>query len=169
MKKNKRTIILSLWIILTLILTISISYAFFYYVEEGDEITLTSGSISIDFAEGTNYISLANSYPKSDMMGKIDPNYYDFTVTGSRGEKDDIYYEIQIVEEEGNTLDDKYVKVYLTDQKNNSSLNKEIMKPILLSECLSSDYNGKSTIIQTRLFRSCTQTQIARQGNRTRL
>ena len=50
----------------------------------------------------------------------ISTDYYDFTVSGSKGKYNDILYEIQIEQLENNTLAEEYVKIYLTDQNDNS-------------------------------------------------
>ena len=93
--RNKK-IIMILSTIFTIVLAISFSYAFFYYNKEGGTITLEAGSIAINFSEEVNYFTIHDTYPKSDTMGMIDVNYYDFTVSGSKGAEDDILYEIQI-------------------------------------------------------------------------
>lgn len=136
MKKNMTLII---GILITLVLSISISYAFFYYEAEGEEITLTSGNITIKFEEETNYINIDSVYPKNDNIGKISSNYYDFSVIGSKG-YEEILYQIQLDLESGNTLDDKYVKVYLTDQSDNL-----LVSPRLISD-LDVGSNGKPVI-----------------------
>ena len=115
MLKNNKKIILIVSILVVVVLAISVSYAFFYYSSTLGDITLNSGSIGINFTAGTNTFTLSDNYPKSDVLGIVSTNYFDFTVSGTVLD-DDIYYEIQIKEVSGNTLDDKYVKVYLTDQ-----------------------------------------------------
>lgn len=134
-KRNKKLLMVAFGIALAFVMTISISYAFFYYAKDSENIPLISGSISIDFLEGTNNLSLQENYPKSDVLGMIEPYYYDFTVAGSKG-KESILYEIQILEAGTNTLDPRYVKVYLTDQEDNV-----IVEPVLLSELKISEYN----------------------------
>jgi len=119
MKKRKRILIMILSTVFTMVLAISFTYAFFYYGKEGSTITLESGSISLKLEEDANFLTLHDTYPKSDNIGMISTNYYDFTVSGSKGKYDDILYEIQIEQMEDNTLAEEYVKVYLTDQEDN--------------------------------------------------
>ena len=133
---NRKTIIILLGIFFTLILSVSLSLAFFYYSGESDDISLTSGSIKLSFTEGTNNITTTGSFPKADEVGMIDVNYYDFTINGSKGD-DDIRYEIQIVSTSSNTLDERYVKLYLTDQNNET-----VVGPVALSDLTVSEYNN---------------------------
>lgn len=133
---NRKTIIILLGIFFTLILGVSLSLAFFYYSGESDDISLTSGSIKLSFTEGTNNITTTGSFPKADAVGMIDVNYYDFTINGSKGD-DDIRYEIQIVSTSSNTLDERYVKLYLTDQNNET-----VVGPVALSDLTVSEYNN---------------------------
>lgn len=116
--RNKK-IIMILSTVFTVVLALSFTYAFFYYGKEGSTITLKGGTISINFEEDVNYLTLHDTYPKSDSVGMISTNYYDFTVSGSNGKYDDILYEIQIEQLEDNTLAEEYINVYLTDQEDN--------------------------------------------------
>ena len=115
MKNKKKILIMILSTVFTVILAISFTYAFFYYGKEGSTITLEAGSISLKLEEDANFLTLHDTYPKSDNIGMISTNYYDFTVSGSKGKYDDILYEIQIEQMEDNILAEEYVKVYLSE------------------------------------------------------
>ena len=112
-------ILLVLAISITLISGLSATYAFFVYRGTGSNVSLEAGDISIDFASGSNSLEVSNSYPVSDDTGMVLPYYSDFTISGTTSEIS-IKYEIQIVPNKGNTIDEQYVKVYLTDQDDNS-------------------------------------------------
>jgi len=141
-RRNKKVIMI-LTTLLTIVLAISISYAFFYYGKENSEISLESGSISINFKEENNYLTLYNTYPISDSIGMINTNYYDFTVSGTKTKKNDILYEIQIEQMNNNTLQEEYIKLYLTNQNDI-----ELAKINKLNELPVSKYN-KNRIIYT--------------------
>ena len=67
MKNKKRTLIMILSTVFTVILSISFTYAFFYYGKEGSTITLESGSISLKLEEDANFLTLHDTYPKSEI------------------------------------------------------------------------------------------------------
>jgi len=158
-KRNKKLIMI-ISTILTIIFAISISYAFFYYGKEGSAISLESGNISLNFEEDANFLTLHDTYPMNDNVGMISTNYYDFTVSGSRGKNDDIYYEIQIEQVKDKTLSEEYIKVYLTDQEDNelkfelTDQEDEELKtePILLNKLETSKYNKNRIIYNDYIY-----------------
>lgn len=150
-EKNKKVMIL-IGIVLTMIFAISITYAFFYYGKEGSNIKLETGSISINYKGDYNYLTIKDTFPKGDFYGKISLDYYDFTVSGSNGKDDDILYEIQIEQLEGNTLAEEYVKIYLTDQNDNSLG----FEPSMLNT-LSTSRHNQNRIIYTGYIRNKNQ------------
>lgn len=119
MINGNKKILMIISTMLTIVLAISFTYAFFYYGREGSNIKLGAGSIEINFKSDADYLTIKDVFPKGDDFGKISSEYYDFTVSGSNGKNDDILYEIQIEQMEGNTLAEEYVKVYLTNQDDN--------------------------------------------------
>ena len=149
MKNKKKILIMILSTVFTVILAISFTYAFFYYGKEGSTITLESGSISLKLEEDANFLTLHDTYPKSDNIGMISTNYYDFTVSGSKGKYDDILYEIQIEQIEDNTLAEEYVKVYLTDQEDNDLR----VEPKSLIDLETSKYNKNRVIFSDYIYR----------------
>ncbi len=115
MNQNKK-IVMILSTVFTIVLALSFTYAFFYYGKEGNTIKLETGNIQINFSENSNYLTLKNTFPKSDNAGKISVDYYDFTVSGSNGKYDNILYQVQLEQVAGNTLREEFINVYLTDQ-----------------------------------------------------
>ena len=148
MLKNNKKIILIISILLVIVLGFSLSYAFFYYRNTLGDISLNSGEIDINFTAGTNNFSLGDNYPKSDVLGVVSTNYFDFSVSGTII-SDAIHYELQIKELNGNTLDPRYVKVYLTDQSENV-----LVGPINLDSFDFNDYNGNRIIYTKNLTTS---------------
>ena len=75
---------------------------------------------SLRLVEGNKDISISGT-PMSDTDGKAQTTYYDFTVEGISNVAMDLKYYIYLSpKKDGNTVDSKYVKVYLTKVENNS-------------------------------------------------
>ena len=105
-KKDVRQILLSsLAILILIIAVIGISYA------------ITTGKISFSYTESeTNNIKIENALPISDEQGKkLNGNTEVFDFTVSNDSTINVKYDV-IVTPYKNDMDDKYIKVYLTDQ-----------------------------------------------------
>ena len=114
-KNNNKSVILSMFLIVMLfIAVIGLTYAIFTYSAEGKiKNKITTGTITFNYTETTNGIRLDNALPISDDIGKKLKNdsnnngYFDFN---------DVFYEIYATKEQTNDeLEEKYVKIYLTD------------------------------------------------------
>lgn len=120
LKKKRKDLILG--IMLLVIALLSSSYAFFTYTREIEAFTITSSSIKVTFEAGTNSVDFKNAYPISDAFALNNLNnltYIDFTVSSEIDDlNQDVEYELFLTEEDGNTLDSSFVKVYLTDGNN---------------------------------------------------
>ena len=118
-KKDVRQILLSsLAILILIIAVIGISYAVWSQTFKGQkENTITTGKISFSYTESeTNNIKIENALPISDEQGKklnVNTEVFDFTV--SNDSTINVKYDV-IVTPYKNDMDDKYIKVYLTDQ-----------------------------------------------------
>ena len=100
------------------VLVFGVSYAVWSNSITGTKInTLTSGYLSFNYTESdNNVINIDNALPVSDEVGKKISNsneYFLFTVSNNFEES--INYEI-LLEPLVNNLDNKYVKIYLTDK-----------------------------------------------------
>ena len=115
MGDNKKVIILLIGLLAFVMVIGRVSYSYFTYNKEVATATVESGSINIDFSNSNSNLSLSNLVPMSDSMGVISNNYVDFTVTGTV-DTEKIYYEVYLLEKDGNTINPDYIKVYLTDQ-----------------------------------------------------
>lgn len=119
--KSSKDILLSMIGVLILIVAvIGISYALWTQNFVGNkENSIRTGNVNFSYTENsTNGIYLDNALPMDDEAGKSlsgDRNEFDFTVSSSSAGITNFDYEIYAVENENNTLDRKYVKVYLTD------------------------------------------------------
>ena len=146
MKNSRLKYLLILGIVLTLIAGIGSTYSFFIYRQEGSNVSLESGEISINYSDNVNYISVPDAYPVSDEVGKIYPYYSDFTLN-SVTDKHPIKYEIQIIPNSNNTIDTKYIKVYLADQDDNP-----ITQPMFYDDLKQATYNTTGKIVDTGFF-----------------
>lgn len=122
-KKNySREIVTSmLGIMILILLLFSTSYAVFVESIDGSKInSLTTGYLSLNYTNSdSNIVTLANSLPISDEIGKYDVasgKLFEFSV--SNDFMKNINYKI-IIEEIVSEVDIEYLKIYLTDDNNN--------------------------------------------------
>ena len=136
MTKTRKTLVIIL-VTIMLLVVIGISYAAFSYTGTGQKLnTITTGAISMEYVESTNFISMNNALPTTDSTGKKLSNsgeYFDFTVKSSIAGNTDINYEIAAKEENGNTFSGQNVKLYLT-KVNSDGTEEEAMPPKTYSE-----------------------------------
>ena len=110
---------------------------------------------SLRLVEGNKDIVLDNT-PMSDADGKAQTTYYDFTVEGTSNVVMDLKYYIYLSpKKDGNTVDSKYVKVYLTKVENNNET--VVVNPSSISS-LERFYGGKVVGNQTFNFTTNTKT-----------
>ena len=120
--ENKKELTISIIGVLVLIVAVvGISYAVWSRTFLGtQENSINTGYISFSYTESdTNTIEIHNAIPISDSNGKMlsgNKNMFDFTVSSKFSGLSSVAYEIYatpIVQ----TLDSKYIKVYLTNQQ----------------------------------------------------
>lgn len=82
---------------------------------------INTGSILFSYEEKSNGISISNAYPMSDEKGKKlsgEGEYFNFEISYSVLDKKvdgNIHYKLSLVPDVNNTLDGKYVRVYLIE------------------------------------------------------
>ena len=126
MNKNnkKKALILSIiGLIGLVIVTIGITYAVFTYTKLGTtDNTITTGTLKFLYTENTGVktgIKLTNALPISDTQGKAldgDNNVFDFSIEATNTGTEAIPYEVTLRKKADSTLEENYVKVYLTDK-----------------------------------------------------
>ncbi len=116
--KNKKFIITMVSLFIFIMLIGGVSYSYFIYNKDVADVSIETGNITINFNNVTNNVNSLNLVPQSNNIGMLQSNYIDFTIAGSV-DSEPILYEIEIMPKDGNTLDTRYVKVYLTDQSDN--------------------------------------------------
>lgn len=120
--KRKEMYISILAILILLIAVFGISYAVWQQAFSGTrDNSVSTGYISFSYTESnTNVISIENAVPTSDDSGKKlvgNKNMFDFSISARYAGVPSIHYEIY-TEPLVQSLDERYVKVYLTSQNN---------------------------------------------------
>lgn len=141
-KKQKNMLIIG--ILFALIILIGSAYAFFTYSKTVSAFTLVSGDIEASFVSGTNAVEFQNAYPISDtyaISNLSQLTYIDFIVSSDvKNSNQAVKYEVYLTEDENNTLNNNYIKLYLTDNNNN-----QVVKPTLYSSLSNTTYSKDST------------------------
>lgn len=91
-----------------------------------------SNSVLFSFNEGSNYINMTNVFPTPDSVGKTltgDKEYFDFSVSAllKDNRKGKLVYEISLIPIAGNTIDEKDVRVYLTENSSDVSISSDMV------------------------------------------
>ena len=119
---NSKQVLLSvLGVAILVVAVVGVSFAAFSYSRTGEQVnTITTGTITMNYTDDSNGINLTNAMPMSDENGKAltgENNVFDFTVSAtiSGSGTTQIDYAIIAAPEDGNTLNDEDIKVWLTD------------------------------------------------------
>ena len=116
--KRKEIIIIGVLLLLMIVIIAGTSWAAFNYSRAGTKLnSITTGSITMTYTETDNIISISGALPTTDKTGTVrlnDGEYFDFNVSSKITGDVNINYEISAKKEEGNTIDGKYIKLYLT-------------------------------------------------------
>ena len=132
----KSTGLIIFGIIILILAVIGVSYAAIFYSKTGEKVNrVTTSTITMSYSENTNGINLTDAIPMTDEVGKSlnDENqYFDFTVSATMGGNVIINYIITAVKDDGSTLPDSAVKVYLTNI--NSGNETQVLAPTKLSD-----------------------------------
>ena len=146
---NSKQVLLSvLGVAILVVAVVGVSFAAFSYSKTGEKVnTITTGTISMSYSEPENGITLTNAMPMEDSTGMaLDGanETFDFTVTATINGSGTttINYAVTAVTEPGTTLNDNYVKVYLTNMA--SDADTQILAPTVVSSLpkTSSDASG---------------------------
>lgn len=153
---DSKEILLSIFGIALLVLAVAgISYAVFTFSEVGKrENVISTGKISLSFIESSeNVIHINNALPMSDSVGKVQNEYFDFSLEAVMKGSSTIYYEIRAkqVEVEDN-IEASKVKFYLEKEK--SSFYQEVLKPTNFNINRGSNINNNSVDLSSMLLYS---------------
>lgn len=162
---NSKQVLLSvLGVAILVVAVVGVSFAAFSFSKTGNVTnTITTGTISMSYSEPENGITLTNALPMNDETGKAlegTNNTFDFTVTAtiSGSGETTINYAITAVTTPATSLNDDYVKVYLTDMDASDT---EILEPTVVSSLgkTTSDASGAPNgqyILESGTFKSTT-------------
>ena len=135
--KRKEIIIIGVLILLMIVIIVGTSYAAFRYGGIGEvENSITSGAITMKYTETSNGITLSGALPTTDKTRtvRLTPGeYFDFNISSTITGNTNINYEISAKKEDGNTIDGKYIKLYLT-KINSDGTEEALMVPEVYSE-----------------------------------
>lgn len=112
MKKNKLLYLVIILIIVVIVTTIA---AFRSILKSNDEIKAEIPTIKFTYKEPDYKLS---STKMTDEEGKLQENYYEFSISSNTANNMKLKYYIFAEEQEGNNIDTKYMKIYLTDENN---------------------------------------------------
>ncbi len=145
--KRKEIIIIGVLVLLMIVIIVGTSYAAFRYGGVGEtENSITSGAITMKYTETSNGITLNGALPTTDKTGtvRLTPGeHFDFNISSTITGNTNINYEISAKKEDGNTIDGKYIKLYLT-KLNEDGTEEALMVPEVYSEeTTSNNYTGR--------------------------
>ena len=111
---------------------------------------IDAGTILFSFNEKSNNIYMTDVYPTADEVGKTltgDKEYFDFSISGTfkNIKSGKIVYEISLIPIEGNTLSEKDIRVYLTEDGKDVSINNNIVNTY--SNLPNSTYRSNGKVI----------------------
>lgn len=153
---DSKEILLSIFGIALLVLAVAgISYAVFTFSEVGKrENVISTGSLSLSFIESSeNIIHINNALPMSDSVGKVQNEYFDFSLEAVMKGSSTIYYEIRAKQVEvEDTIDASKVKFYLEKEK--ASSYQEVLKPTNFNTSNKSSVNNDDVDLSSMLLYS---------------
>ena len=121
---DSKNILLSvIGVAILFVAVVGITYAIFVFTGNGNKKnTISTGTISMLYTESSNVISINNAMPMSDSVGKIQNEYFDFSVSAKIKGKASINYEVRAIRTDKtdiNRLPDNQVNIYLEKQDSN--------------------------------------------------
>lgn len=122
-KSETRELLLSVFGVAILIIVITgVTYAIYNYTSNAkQENVITTGSIELEYLESdSNVIKIDNAIPVDDTVGKLQSEYFDFTLKATIAGVATINYDLYAKElSVENKLDYKFVKLYLEELNGN--------------------------------------------------
>ena len=115
---NRRNALIIISILAFIMIVGGVSYSYFVYNKDVGEVSFSMGGMKIELSNVHNNINLSDTIPVSNSYGKESNSYLDFTIN-STVDTERLYYEVYIIPKKDNTLNPKYINLYLTDQNNN--------------------------------------------------
>ena len=146
MKKRENIVIMVVLVVMILAI-VGVSYAAFSYSKTGSKVnSITTGSITMTYKETDNTISLTGALPTTDKTGMVRMNpgeYFDFSISSEITGDVNINYEISAKKEDGNTIDGRYIKLYLTRLTDDGEEEALMVPETYNEESSANDYTGR--------------------------
>ena len=146
--KKRENIVIIVVLIVMVIAIVGASYAAFNYSRTGSINTITTGAITMKYAETSNTINLTGALPTTDKTGMVRLNpgeYFDFSISSEITGDVNINYEISakdITDSGAKKIDGKYIKLYLTKLSGDNE--DGLMAPETYNEEITAnDYTGR--------------------------
>lgn len=129
---TKQVLFSVLGVAILVVAVVGVSFAFFTYTGQGtQENSIQTGTLTFNYKEPENGITIENALPMSDEEGKASADTdFEFTVTSNLVGNATVNYEIFATKEADSTLDEKYVKMYLATKADGSE---NTASPIVLN------------------------------------
>ena len=144
---KKENIIIIVVLVVMILAIVGVSYAAFSYSKTGSKVnSITTGSITMTYKETDNTISLSGALPTTDKTGTVRLNpgeYFDFSVSSEITGDVNINYEISAKKEDGNTIDGRYIKLYLTRLTDDGEEEALMVPETYNEESSANDYTGR--------------------------
>lgn len=114
-------------------------------------------SVLFSFNEGSNYIDMKDVFPTYDNVGKKlngNKQFFDFNVSAKFGNKSKgtLIYEIALVPMNGNTVDENDVRVYLTEDGKDVSINNNMINNF--GDLPGSSFHEKGKVIYRKVVKN---------------
>lgn len=149
---SKRVLLSVLGVAILIVAVVGISFAALNYDKVGGTNSITTGTVTMSFAEVTKGISLTDALPISDSKGMAldgEQEYFDFSVSTNASAALTINYEINVtVGTATHQLTDEQVKIYL-EKKNEAGTYVQEAAPALVSTLVGSTTRTGSKVLKT--------------------
>lgn len=142
---DSKNILLSvIGVAILLVAVVGITYAIFIFTAKSEtKNTVSTGAISMIYTESDNVISIENAMPISDSVGKIQNEYFDFSVYANVKGNASINYEIRAIrtdKNDDNRLANDKVNIYL--EKMDSGKYTQVMEPKIFTPSTSTSLDN---------------------------
>ena len=144
---NKKSIFKILPILLVILAIIFIgTYALFNVNLKGEkENLIKTNQLSFTYIEPENSLSLTNVEHISDVEGKSQTDFFEFTVSTELDSGSSLNYQISLLKQATeNSFNDSAIKIYLT--KLNNNIETEVVAPTLISNLKNAGYINRSRL-----------------------
>ncbi len=162
MDNKKRIIFASAALILIIVAIVGITFAAGTWTNLSEENKVSTGVVTFKYTEEENGLFITGANNMLDADGKVQNDYFDFSVSAEATGTIDVGYYIYVTKEVGSTLENDAVKIYLTQTSSENaaiSEEQEVISPTLVSnlvpfdiDTLSYDPDSNNLLLATNKF-----------------